>query len=197
MLHRRVRFSWSTRAAPRRRRGRLCAANAASKETVMLRRIQRRARRFGAGLACAWLAAALPARAQDSEYRPPVKMTESDVALYFLSGRYAMPITCKKTDGSEVQLEDSISFKPALDSGGLKSLKVTFFGVDVPDAAYCYNVVERGIVDRRGSLLIHYRSHNRADQGLSDFRRTAARGPLTYWAHRGELVERGVGTDSE
>ncbi len=163
----------------------------------MQRRIQRRARGFGAALACAWLAAAPLARAQDDGYRPPVKATESDVALLFLAGRYAMPITCKKTDGSVVELEESISFKAAPDAGGGKSLKVTFFGVDVADAAYCYNLVERRLPDRRGTMFVHFRSHNREDLGLSDFRRTAARGPLTYWAHRGELVVRGLGSDSE
>jgi hypothetical protein len=163
----------------------------------MLRRIQRRARGFGAALACAWLAAAPVSRAQNDEYRPPLKATESDVALLFLAGRYAMPITCKKTDGTVVELEESISFKPAPDAGGANSLKVTFFGVDIGDVSYCYNLVERRIVDRRGTLFVRYRSHNREDLGLSDFRRSAARGPLTYWAHSGELTVRGIGTDSE
>lgn len=163
----------------------------------MLRRIQRRSRGFGAALALACLTAgAPPARAQDDEYRPPIKATESDLALAFLAGRYSMPITCKKTDGSVVELEDSISFKPAPDAGGEKALKVTFFGVDVADAAYCYNLVERRIVDRRGTIFVHYRSHNREDLGMSDFRRAASRGPLTYNAHRGELRVRGIGTDS-
>lgn len=166
----------------------------------MLRRIrQRAARAFGAALASGCLAGAAPlARAQDDDaYRPPVHASEDQVALAFLEGRYTSPITCKKTDGSVIELEESIVLKPAPDSGGGNALNVTFFGVDVADAAYCYNLVERRVVDRRGTLFIHFRSHNRKDLGVSDFRRAAKAGPLTYNAHRGELRVRGIGTEAD
>lgn len=125
-------------------------------------------------------------------------MTEDEIALAFIAGRYSSPITCKKTDGSVIELENSIVLKPAPESGGGNSLKVTFFGVDVPDVAFCYSLVERRIVDRRGSILVHFRSHNRADLGVSDFRRTMTKnGSLTYYAHRGELSARGVGSEAD
>jgi len=165
----------------------------------MLRRIrQRAARALAALLASACLLAAAPqARADEDDYRPPVHLTESEVALAFLEGRYTTPITCKKTDGSVVPLEESIVLKAAPESGGGKALKVTFFGVDVADAAYCYNLIERRLLDRRGTLFIHFRSHNRKDLGVSDFRRAANAGPLTYNAHRGELHVHGIGSGAD
>jgi hypothetical protein len=164
----------------------------------MLRRIRQRAlRRLGALAACACLAAAGSARAQNDSYNPPVKATEDEVAFAFLAGRYTTPITCKKTDGTVLQLEDAISFKAAPDAGGGNSMRVTFFGVDVAGVEYCYNLVERRWLDRRGTIFVHFRSFNRADVGVSDFRREVARGPLNYWAHRGELQVKGIGTDAD
>jgi len=165
----------------------------------MLRRIrQGAARGFGALLASACLVAVAPsAPAQDDEYRAPVHASEDEVALAFLEGRFTSPVTCKKTDGSSIELEESLVFKAAPESGGGNALKVTFFGVDVADTAYCYNLVERRILDRRGTIFIHFRSHNRKDLGVSDFRRAATSGPLTYNAHRGELQVRGIGTEAD
>jgi len=88
-------------------------------------------------------------------------------------------------------------FKEAPEEGGGDIIKATFFGVDVSDVAYCYNLIERRVVDRRGTILLHFRSHNRADLGISDFRRALMAGPLTYNAHEGSLTERGIGTDPE
>jgi hypothetical protein len=165
----------------------------------MLRRIrQRAARASGALLASACVAAAaLPARAQqDDQYHPPLHETEDQLALNFIAGRYTTPITCKKTDGSVAELEDSIVLKLAPESGGGNALKVTFFGVDVADVAYCYNLIERRVLDRRGTIFIHFRAHKRTDLGVSDFRRALNAGPLTYNAHRGELRVRGIGAEA-
>jgi hypothetical protein len=168
----------------------------------MLRRIrQLGARAIAAALGCVYLAAGAPlARAQapeDDQYHQPLHATEDQLALAFIAGRYATPITCKKTDGSVLELEDSILMKEAPDAGGGNAVKVTFFGVDVPDLAYCYNLVERRVLDRRGSIFIHFRAHKRADMGVSDFRRAMNAGPLTYNAHRGELRVRGIGTEAD
>jgi hypothetical protein len=165
----------------------------------MLRRIrQHTLRSFGAALVVGSLLAAPLALAQDDNgYQQPPKVAEGDVALAFLAGRYTTPVTCKKTDGSVIELEDSISMKPAPDSAGGGGLKVTFFGVDVADVAYCYNLVERRVIDRRGTIFIHFRAYTRKDLGMADFRRAAAAGPLTYNAHRGELQARGIGTDAD
>jgi hypothetical protein len=150
-----------------------------------------------AALAClALVLCAAVARAQE-EYRPTPQVTEDQIALAFLAGRYVTPVTCKKTDGSSVEIESAIGVKLTPEEGGGNSAKVTFFGVDVPDVAYCYNVVERRLLDRRGSLLVHFKSFNRADKGVADFKLAAKRGPLEYPAHRGEVRERKLGSEGE
>ncbi|HXJ36446.1 MAG TPA: hypothetical protein VMS22_20610, partial [Candidatus Eisenbacteria bacterium] len=129
-------------------------------------------------------------------FRTP-QLTEDQVALAFLQGRYVTPVTCKKTDGSSVDVESSIGIKFAPDSGGGNAARITFFGIDLPDIAYCYNVVERRVIDRRGSILVHFQSFNRSDKGLADFKIAAKRGPLEYPSHRGEVTEKPLGTQGE
>ena len=148
----------------------------------------------------AWLAAALAlaaasARAQDG-YRAPTKANADDIAIAFISGRYITPVKCKRSDGSEVQLEDSVQLKPAPEAGGGSALRATFFGIYVADAEYCYSPIERRVPYRRGSILLHFRARNRPDMGMADFRRAALAGPLTYNAHRGELRVRGIGAEA-
>ncbi len=165
----------------------------------MLRRIrQRTARGFVATLVGACLlAAAGDGRAQDDDYRQPVHASEDEVALAFIQGRFATPITCKRTDGSSMDIEEAIVMKSAPESAGGDSVKITFFGIDAPDVAYCYNLVERRALDRRGTIFVHFRSHNRKDLGTSDIRRAATAGPLTYNAHRGELHVREIGSEAK
>jgi hypothetical protein len=122
---------------------------------------------------------------------------EDQVALSFIQGRFSTPLTCKKTDGSSLDLEQAIALKMSPEESGGDSLKVTFFGVDVADVAYCYNLIERRLLDRRGSFFVHFRSHNRKDLGMADFRRAAKAGPLTYNAHRGELTAREIGSEAQ
>ena len=150
-----------------------------------------------AALAClGLLLCAAPARAAD-EYHPTPQVTEDQIALNFLAGRYVTPVTCKKTDGSSVELESSIGVKIAPESGGGNAAQITFYGIDLPDLAYCYNIVERRVLDRRGSLLVHFKSFNRVDKGVADFKLTAKRGPLEYPAHRGEVREQKLGSEGE
>ena len=87
--------------------------------------------------------------------------------------------------------------KLAPEAGGGNAAKITFFGIDAPDLVYCYNLVERRVVDRRGSLLVHFKSFNRADKGIADFKLAAKRGPLEYPAHRGEVREQTLGSEGE
>jgi hypothetical protein len=148
----------------------------------------------------AWLAAALAlaaatARAQ-GEYRAPTKANADDIAIAFISGRYITPVKCKRTDGREVQLEDSVRLEPAPEAGGGSALRARFFGIDVADAEYCYSPIDRRVVDRRGSILLHFRARNRPDMGMADFRRAALSGPLVYNAHRGELRVREIGAEA-
>jgi hypothetical protein len=145
-----------------------------------------------AALAC--LLCAAPAHAQEGQQRPP-QVTEDQLALGFLVGRYVTPVTCKKTDGSSIELESPIGVKLAPESGGGNAAKITFFGIEVADIAYCYNLVERRVVDRRGSLLVHFQSFNRSDKGLADFRKAAQRGALEYPSHDGEVRVRPLGSE--
>jgi hypothetical protein len=130
------------------------------------------------------LLALAPANAlAQSEHQPPPHIKADDIALGFISGRYVMPVTCKLLDGSSVEVEDSIQLKASPEASGGSSLRVTFFGIEVPNAEYCYSPIERRVVDRRGIFFV-------------DFRRVAKAGPLTYNAHRGELREKPIGSDA-
>jgi hypothetical protein len=151
--------------------------------------------RVGALVALGILLCAAASRAQD-EYTAPPKVTEDQIALGFLLGRYVTPVTCKKADGTTLELESSIGVKLAPESGGGNAAKITFFGIDVPDLAYCYNLVEKRVLDRRGSLLVHFQTFNRPDKGIADFKLAAKRGALEYPAHSGAVTERPLGSES-
>jgi hypothetical protein len=143
--------------------------------------------------------AALPAavRAQgESEYQRPAHMNADEVAILFLSGRYISPVTCKLADGSQIEVEDSVVVKASPEQGGGKQLKATFYGIQVENAEYCYSSIERRVVNRRGVLYLHFRTRNRPEYGITDFRRMASSGPLTYNAHRGELEVRAIGAEA-
>ena len=135
-----------------------------------------------------------PSEPSDGGYGPQPHPSEDQVAVFFLLGRYVAPVTCKKTDGTAVDLALSIVFKEAPEAGP-DTLKATFFGIDVADVAYCYSLIERRVVDRRGTVLLRYVSYNRKDLGMSDFRRAVNAGPITYTVFDGEINERGIGTD--
>jgi hypothetical protein len=150
--------------------------------------------RAGALAALGILLCAVAARAQD-EYRQTPQVTEDQIALGFLLGRYVTPVTCKKADGTTVELESSIGVKLAPESGGGNAAKITFFGIDVPDLVYCYNLIEKRVLDRRGSLLVHFQSFNRPDKGVADFKLAAKRGALEYPSHSGEVLERPLGSE--
>ncbi len=153
--------------------------------------------RFAALLSLALALLPAGARAQgESEYQKPAHMNADEVAILFLSGRYIMPVTCKLLDGSQIEVEDSVVVKGAPEQGGGKLLKATFYGIQVENADYCYTSVDRHVVNRRGVLYLHFRSRNRPEYGLADFRRMASAGPLTYNAHRGELEVREIGVEA-
>jgi hypothetical protein len=76
-------------------------------------------------------------------------------------------------------------------------LRLTFFGIDVPDAEKCFNVVEKRVPDRRGTVYVTYRSHSRTDMGLTDFKRALRKGELVYHIVDGKLRIRDVGGPGE
>src|SRR6516164_5310544 len=151
MLQRRVRFSCSTRAAERRSSARSPAASAASKAFMGRRVSQGKAGRRGGGVptwALALAVFAAPAAhaqyhnpSEPGDYRQQPHPGEDAVAIAFLEGRYTSPVTCKRADGSSVEIPVSIVFKEAPEAGGGDIGKMTFFGVDIADAAYCYSLI--------------------------------------------------------
>lgn len=149
-----------------------------------------------ATLLLAALASLPPIAFAQDEYTPPPHYKADEIALAFLAGRYITPVTCKLMDGSQVEVEDSISLKPAPEANGGNSLRATFFGIQVENAEYCYSAIDRRVLDRRGILYLHFRARNRPEYGVADFRRAAKSGPLTYNSHRGELTVRETGVDA-
>lgn len=135
---------------------------------------------------------------QDGEgsYQPPTHATAQDAALWWISGRFRMPVTCLRTDGSKVEIEEAVVFR-ANPSRGRSAIKATFFGIEGKDLERCYNLLDQDIPDRRGVLHLHFRAHTRLDYGLTDFRRLNRDGSLTYHISDGKLHVRPVGGDKE
>jgi len=148
-----------------------------------------------AGAACALvLTLPLPGSAQDG-YEQPVHTTAAETAARWLEGRYRMPVTCIRNDDSQVEIEEAVVFR--LDpSNGRSAIKATYFGID-GDFKRCFNIVEGSIPDRRGTLYLHFPAHNRPDTGLSEFRRMARDGDLTFRVHGGKLRLREIGKTAE
>jgi hypothetical protein len=142
-------------------------------------------------LLCAAILAALPAGAQDGPRRPP-QVDATTLALNFMLGRFRMPVTCTREDGSLLEIEEAVVFRPAPQRSGSATIRATFFGIDAAEAARCYNLVEPQVPDRRGFLLLTYRAQNRPDMGLADFRRALKRGPLRYHIIGGRLQIRSL-----
>jgi hypothetical protein len=139
-------------------------------------------------LALLVLGGAFPVRGQ-----PPPKIDATVLALNWLSGRFLIPVTCVKTDGSRVHLEEAVVIRGTQQRGSEPSLRATFFGIDVADVSHCYNLAEPRVPDRRGVVYLTYRSHRRADLGTADFRRALRDGRLRYAIEGGQLQERVLG----
>jgi hypothetical protein len=144
-------------------------------------------------LACAGIGLALAQQRVAAQQRSD----EKSYALNWLQGRFRAPVRCARADGSRLDLEEAISIRPGPDRSGMPTLRLTFFGIDVPDATKCFNVVESRVPDRRGLLYVTYRSHSRTDMGLTDFRRTLKKGEVVYYIVGGGLRIREVGTGAE
>lgn len=135
-----------------------------------------------------------PSPAAAQQQRGP-ELPASYLALEFLKGRFRMPVTCTREDGSRVELEESVVFRPAKNRDGTQTLRMTFFGLDSPGLARCYNLTSPSVPDRRGTLYLSYASLNRRpDIGLKDFRHALRSGPLEYVIVGGHLRVREVGS---
>jgi hypothetical protein len=135
---------------------------------------------------------AAPAGAQTG----PSRVDETTLALYWISGRFAMPVTCDRADGSTVDVEEAVTIRPAPERGE-STFKATFFGIDVADARRCYNLVLSDLPDRRGVIYLTFRSFGRPDLGTRDFRLRLEDGVLDYPVQDGKLHVRPIGGEED
>jgi hypothetical protein len=128
--------------------------------------------------------------------QPPPKIDATVLALSWISGRFLIPVTCIKTDGSRIQLEEAVVIRGTQQRGSEPLLRATFFGIEVADVSHCYNLAESRVPDRRGIVYLTYRSNRRADLGAADFRRALRDGSLRYSIEGGQLQERVLGSNT-
>jgi len=122
-------------------------------------------------------------------------MDATTLALEWVTGRYRMPVTCLRSDGSRIELEEAIVIRRAPEHGNIRTLKLTFFGIDASDISRCYNLLIPDIPDRRGTLYATFRSAARGDLGPKDFRRRLESGELRYPIQGGQLRQREFGDE--
>ncbi len=127
------------------------------------------------------------------DVRLPSGVDATTLALEWITGRYRMPITCLRSDGTRIELEEAIVIRRAPEHGHIRTLKLTFFGIDAPNISRCYNLVTPDIPDRRGTLYATFRSASRGDTGSKDFRRRLESGELRYPIQSGQLRQREFG----
>jgi hypothetical protein len=123
---------------------------------------------------------------------PPPHVDPTHGALNWIIGRWYMPVTCEREDGTQVQIQDAVVLRPAIEDPAGRSLKATFFGLDVADAKRCFTMINSNVLDRRGVLYLTYTSQRRTDLGLKDLRDALEDGELTYQITRGKLRERDI-----
>lgn len=151
-----------------------------------------------AWILCGLLGAALAPTGQAQELGNDPQVNETHLSLNWILGRWRMPVTCVREDGSSVELEEAIVFRPAPEDAMGRTMRATFFGIDVADAKRCYNLIEPHMRDRRGVLYLTFVSHqDRTDHGLSRFRRTVEDGEISYTIVRGKLQVREIGSSEE
>ncbi len=134
------------------------------------------------GLPCAALA-------QVQLERPPALEDTATIAARWIEGRFRMPVTCLKKDGTRLELEEAVVIRPSR-TDEVSVLRATFFGIDAPDIERCYNTAMQEIPDRRGTLYLKRRGMSREDLGLTDFRRDVRDGEVSFAIERGTLSVR-------
>jgi hypothetical protein len=159
-----------------------------------LRRVLRRGALAGAFAGLLPLSGVAPAQEQSER---PSDLDETALALSWLQGRFKSPLTCVRRDGSRVDIEEALVIRQGTPRSGTRVARITFFGIDLPDAIKCSNLLEPRVPDRRGVLYVTYRSNKRADMGAADFRRTLREGVVRYEIVGGELRVRALEGDAE
>jgi hypothetical protein len=146
-------------------------------------------RRLGRG--CLLLALLVLTSGAASAQQP--KADEATFALGYLVGRYRMPVTCTLESGEIVEREEAIVVRPGPSTSGRATVRATFFGIDAPGAARCYNVATPRVPDRRGVVILGWDGFGRTDLGLRDFRQELKRGSISYSVVGGQLEIRDPG----
>lgn len=137
------------------------------------------------------------AAAAQQQSRPP-KIDTQKLVHNLMLGRYTMPVTCTMSDGSLIEREESLVFRPSNDRAGFPTIRATFFGIDAPGAARCYNGAHPRLMDRRGVLYLSFEAHYRPDLGMHDLRQILKReGSLEFRVASGALLLREIGADAE
>jgi hypothetical protein len=134
-----------------------------------------------------------------SDYRPAPKYDVAELAMRWISGRFIMPVTCTRNDGSVLTIEQAVAVRPVPERGGpAYSVRATFFGIDVADASHCYHLADSRLLDRRGRLYFNLPSRYRPDMGTTDFRHLLEEGQITFQISDGKLTSRPIGeSDAE
>jgi hypothetical protein len=147
-----------------------------------------------AALAVGCIAGAAGAQQQN---RPP-KIDTQKLVHNLMLGRYTMPVTCTLSDGSLVEREESLVFRTSHDTAGFPTIRATFFGIDAPAAARCYNGAYPRLQDRRGVLYLSFEAHYRPDLGMHDLRQILKReGRLEFRVSSGRLLLREIRPDPD
>jgi hypothetical protein len=126
--------------------------------------------------------------AAGSGAQTPPKHQEIELAMIYMQGsRFRMPITCTMPDGTLIEREESIAFRPGPATGDVPSLRATIFGIDAPEAKNCFNLIWPKLPDRRGVVILEYRARRRSDYGVTDFNRKLKSGKLTFYITGGRI----------
>jgi hypothetical protein len=139
------------------------------------------------GFARACLLGLLVLAAPGARAQQPSQSDEGSYALGYLLGRYRMPVTCTLASGEIVEREESIVVRAGPAASGRDTVRVTYFGVDAPEATRCYNLVFSRIPDRRGVVILAWEGYGRTDLGLRDFKQELKRGVISYHVVGGQL----------
>ena len=156
-----------------------------------------RSLRFASVLAFAAALLLWPPAATPQKVGRDPQVDETTAMLNWILGRWSMPVSCAREDGSVVDIETAVVFRPASEDASGRTVRATFFGIDVAGAQRCWNLIETGVPDRRGVIYLTFTSQRRLDLGVTRMRHNLDDGGLSYRVTRGKLRIRDVGAGVE